>query len=105
MPLYTFACECGERVDKLASYDDVVRVCAVCGGAARRVEFYSEQGVQTEKADIPSSEGAYSQEAQKRELKSRGWDIDRTYDAIRKSVVEGPDGNKRVDTTKIATQR
>ena len=44
--------------------------------------------------DIPDP--AYREEAQKRELRSQGWDFDRAVRHIRKNVREDKEGRKSV---------
>ena len=43
---------------------------------------------------------AYRQEAQKRQLRSQGWDYDRAVRHIRSRMSEDKQGRKQVDLTK-----
>lgn len=102
MPLYTFkGCACRGSFDRLASYNDVTVVCKECKQTATRVAFYGRQAIRMEDAEIPADEPEYDREAQKRALRSRGWDYDRTLGEIRKNMVEGPDGQRHLNMAGI----
>lgn len=93
MPLYTFkGCACAGSFDRLASYTDVTVVCKECNQTATRVAYYGRQAVRMEDAEIPANEPEYDREAQKRALRSRGWDYDRALEHIRSNVVETAHG-------------
>jgi putative FmdB family regulatory protein len=102
MPLYEYKCgACGEVFNKIARLDDTLAVCP-CGNVAQRAAFYRDQTVIANPAAAPA--GPEADDVTKHGLRERGWGIDDTYDAIRKSVVEDGEGHKRVDTSKITTR-
>jgi putative FmdB family regulatory protein len=98
MPLYSFRCpQCDEFFDRLAKMDDVSALCR-CGEVAKRIPFYEQTAIIDRAAPPP---GEYADEAQKKGLKTRGWDYDRSLEEIRKAVREDDQGHKRLDTSLI----
>lgn len=98
MPLYTYQCSCGREFDKLANIDDEpVKLC-ICYRLAHRVEV-NRVAVRVEGATIPDSEPEYQNESDRRSLKKKGWDGDRSVEVIRKHTKTLPDGNRWLDTT------
>lgn len=97
MPLYEYYCKCGLVFDRLGSYDDVIAVCPSCKDTAKRRAFYGGEAFVLDRATIPAHEGEYTKEAEKRALKSRGWDYDRSLEHIRNHVIVDNEGRKSLD--------
>lgn len=101
MPIYTFKCNDGHETDKLlqGNSDLFDLDCPDCGGAAKRLDFYSVRSILQGAGIIPDSEPEYQNEADKKALKrDKDWDGDRAVEHIRKHMVERPsDGGKMLD--------
>ena len=102
MPLYTYQCSCGREWDALAKIgDEPIKLCT-CYRLAHKVDTYKVAIIGN--ASIPSGEGEYQVEFDKRELKKQGWDGDRAIEHVRKNMVEIDDSGQRYLDTVAANQ-
>lgn len=99
MPTYDYRCTCGEMTTKRGRLDDNLIVCPQCKDVARRVPFYTSTLI-VDKAEAPAGSDD-AKDAERKALRSRGWDGDRAMDEIRKNMVEGPDGQRHLNMAGI----
>jgi len=69
-----------------------IQTCPECGGAARRRPFYSEFFLHVVGGTIPPSGTQDRNEYDKKALKRRGWDYERSVEHIRSHLVETEQG-------------
>jgi len=60
MPMYEFACECGQRIERLTVYETVSVQCA-CGGDATRVLSAPAFKLEGWSGDFPTAHGRFAQ--------------------------------------------
>lgn len=58
MPMYEFACECGQRIERLAGYETTSTQCA-CGGNAKRVISAPAFKLEGWSGHFPSAHGRF----------------------------------------------
>jgi putative FmdB family regulatory protein len=60
MPMYEFACECGQRIERLTVYETVSVQCA-CGGDAKRVLSAPAFKLEGWSGHFPTAHGRFAQ--------------------------------------------
>ena len=87
MPRYDYRCLEHGVFEQQGRLDEDVVSC-VCGQPARRCPYSGVPYLkgETVSRNIPDPE--YKTDAQKRELRGQGWDIDRSVRTMRKGLVE-----------------
>ena len=60
MPVYDFACKCGEVTEARVGYETSSLPCPACGTPARRVAVYAYQSTITETGSYPRLDNAKS---------------------------------------------
>src|SRR3989304_5892411 len=96
MPLFTFRCDNGHETDKLRSRDATTSDCPEGGAVARKLEVYRLRHILQGAGIIPATEPEYQHEFDMKDMHRRGWSFDRAVEGIRKNMVEGEDGVKRL---------
>jgi len=96
MPSYDFRCDCGEVTEARRGVDVKSIPCPACGGNAVRAfpRNVGLMGLPTRGSSMPALPEDKA-EAQRKDLKSRGWDGDRAVEFIRKGMYEDRDGQKQ----------
>ena len=103
MPVYAYHCpNCG-IFEAYAGLDAGTLACPNCAQSARRRPFSSVPYIKGETVAKAIPDGFYRQEAEHRELKQQGWDLDRSVRHLRKGLVEDKDGHRSFDMRKAAT--
>jgi len=96
MPTYDFRCKCGEVSEVRAGYDAPPITCPACGGVAYRAPFCA--GVSIRGATVAGSWPTTPEdrdEAERKDLKRKGWDGDRAMEFVRKGIYEDQSGQKQ----------
>jgi putative FmdB family regulatory protein len=97
MPTYAYRCElCNSAFEEAAGRNDRYILCG-CGGTAERRPFTGVPAIKGETVARAIPDAAYRTEREKRDLKSRGWDADRSLGLIRRHMHEEPDGERTLD--------
>lgn len=97
MPNYDYTCpKCG-TFEAYGRPDDRFLECGVCGGQAERRPFSSVPYLKGETVSKSIPDPEYRWDAEKREHRASGWDLDRAVRHLRKGIREDKEGRRSVD--------
>lgn len=104
MPLYEYRCECG-LFETIAGREDYTIACPQCGNTADRNPVPSSVGIVVRGGPNqpmpPRTDAAAVNHEMHKELKKKGWNVDRTVEEMRKHRTTDAEGRPAINTAAL----